>query len=794
MVRNDLRDQREAKARAAEFAGGGGIRLAERLAKQTVETLLRRHLEQDPELKEKTEDQWVRYFADINWGRFLSDSGLNELTEQNNQVIDALQPDMTEFQANFKNSVYTQVSQAMPPAGVKFDALVQWLVQAFDMQISSNLESVQNARVKLAKNWVSLMPEKLMKLAAESTAQFGLPVTVELFKRLVAESKQAAAELLEEKSRHLADSTTAAVQMLVSSALGPAATLNAIPLNHPTVDQAILQLQTAFHWRSFADLKEMANQLLVDFNDNFLQPLSVTLASSGVGLYESSNAAKLQDQRDNPYNQWPNFSTDAVQERLKAAPNEQLLIPTADYSSEFMMLVDRTFNDPSIDAKRKVIDEIAIGRFNEGLASIKDANLWSIIDFDQTWIPGDRRFQISSATGQNARFRFEINHMVYVDFAKKWLNLQGRAFRSYLDQTLTSYLEASGDQAEQSRRQKNFLDSFQAAIAASEPLVEINPNLLNLIHSPEAARTSAIVSSIPIAASGPLFESMKNVLVNSKLWDESNSPGWFRGNSAASVTGIEIFTQTANPVQPIVMSSVMEPIASLWNKRNGTPTSRSSFMQWRRGRPLPEAIPAAPLVWQQMLKGWYVARLLGMVSENKDPNTFSERGPEVKIWTEPGTGETSFPFPLHNVGIASSPVDYPGIVLDSLAIALVNCYSQNNIDPLKPYKRLLALGKPLTGEDELSLWIKRGTVQNGAPKISPQRGGSSEDTLEARRQACIAYLAAEKQKFNEKITTLDPVMQGVRNFPISWEIRDQVQRAIDEVIASLQKIEAEDEL
>ena len=767
---------------------------AERLAKQTVQTLLRRHLEQDPELKEKTEDQWVKYFADTNWGRFLTDSGLNELTENNNQVIDELQPDMTEFQANFKNAVLTQVSQGMPPAGLKFDVLVQRLVQVFDLQVGANLEAVQTARYKKAKDWVSTMPDKLMKLASESSAQFGLPVTVELFRRLLEQSRQAAAELLEERARHLADSTSSAVQMLVSSALGPAATLNTIPMNHPTVDQAVLQLQTAFHWRSFAELKELANILLVDFNENFLSPLATKLAEAGSGLFESSNAAKLLDQRDNPYKEWPDFSTSSVQERLKAAPNEQLLIPTSSYSDEFMSLLDQTYNDATIDAKRMVIDEIATGKFNEDLKKVKDSQLWSIIDFEQMWIPNDRRFQLSSATGQNARFRFELDHMEYVPFAKKWLTLQGRAFRNYLDQTLATYLVSAGDQSEQAKRQKNFLEGFQAAIAASEPLVELNPNLLNLIHNPTAAQTTAIVSSIPVENSGPLFEAMKNILVNAGFWDANNSPNWFRGTSAATVSGIEIFTQTANPIQPIVMSSVMEPIAALWNKRNGTPTSRSSFMQWRRGRPLPEAIPAAPEVWQQMLKGWYVARLLGMVSEAKDPNTFAERGPEVKIWTEPGLGETSFPYPLHNVGIASSIVDYPGIILDSLCIALINCYSQNNIDPLKPYKRLRALGSSLTGEDELSLWIKKGMTSNGAPSISPDRAGTAQDTMAERREKCIAYLQGEKKKFEDKISKIDPVQQSVRNFPISWEIREHVVRAIDEIIAAAQQLEEEDEL
>jgi hypothetical protein len=49
---------------------------AERMAKEALETIMNKHLETDPSLKEKNEEQWKLYFADLNEGRFFSDSGL----------------------------------------------------------------------------------------------------------------------------------------------------------------------------------------------------------------------------------------------------------------------------------------------------------------------------------------------------------------------------------------------------------------------------------------------------------------------------------------------------------------------------------------------------------------------------------------------------------------------------------------------------------------------------------------------------------------------------------------------
>ena len=113
---------------------------AERMAKQTLKTLLSQHISTDPELKEKKEEQWVEYFTHLNEGAFLSDSALNELTEANNQVIEALAPDTTELQTRLKGAINSAVSSGMPKGGHSFEKWVALVVNAFEVNLPGLLD------------------------------------------------------------------------------------------------------------------------------------------------------------------------------------------------------------------------------------------------------------------------------------------------------------------------------------------------------------------------------------------------------------------------------------------------------------------------------------------------------------------------------------------------------------------------------------------------------------------------------------------------------------------------------
>lgn len=763
---------------------------AERLAKESLKTMLERHLEQDPNTKEKTAEQWVTFYADLNEGRFLTGSGLNEVTEANNQVIDALRPGerMGEFNAQLRAALQQFAEAGAAPTGQSFNDWVSKIVNAFENNIQSQLSLVSTARHQKIRAWVDQQPEKLIKLTLRTISELGLPVTIELLRRLNNQVSKASAELLEERAHHLAD--TQNVSLLVSAALNAVASMQSIPKAHPAVESAYEQACNAFAWRAEAELKADASLLIQDLGTNFIANLEKSLSAAQSALSSKTSEPKLADLRDNPFNAWPDFAQSSVDSKFKPAPNEALLIDTEEYSKIFFELIEQTVMDKAVDSKREVVRELIEGSWgSEVVANLEEDSRWVLINPTQKWIPTNPNFQIRSAGGgQQAAFEFEHDHMKYVSMAGKWINVPGRAFKAFIDQKIANFLDQKNDAQNAPARLQKFQREFTKFVSSADPLVEINPSLLSAVHTRSSVSKMVICSEIPIDQSGAVFDSCKAMLMQAGLWDDSKSPSWFVGPGAgANANSIDIFTSLNEPYEPMVMSSVVNPIAKQWVESQDLKSNREAFMKWRRGRTLSETIPAHPEVWAKMLRGWFVARLLNQVAQDKG-ETYKEKGPKISIWCDGADNYQDFPFPLMAAKVDSSD-DLPGIILNSLQIAIVDCYTKSSLKPLMPFHRLLDLGE-LDSED-LKGWIVDGSTVSGAPEIKADRAGSNTMDSAGRKAKCIEFFEAELKIFNELMEKCSPNERNPRVFPLTWEIRSEVRRALQSAIDGIKAIEAD---
>jgi hypothetical protein len=169
-------------------------------------------------------------------------------------------------------------------------------------------------------------------------------------------------------------------------------------------------------------------------------------------------------------------------------------------------------------------------------------------------------------------------------------------------------------------------------------------------------------------------------------------------------------------------------------------------------------------------------------------------GPKFEVWADGGRNFVNFPYPLlyPNIAVVS---DYPGVILESLSIAMVNCYVETSLAPLAPYHRILKLGgRSGQADSELSDWINNGTIQSeNAPKIRPEKAGSESDSPEIRKQKCVAFFKQELASFDKHMSKVDP-HGDIRAYPVSWEIRSEIRKAIEDVILSIRAIEEEETL
>ncbi|HAE74448.1 MAG TPA: hypothetical protein DCG44_04515, partial [Candidatus Aquiluna sp.] len=558
--------------RFAEYA-------AERIAKQALGTILNQHLAQDGAKKIKTEAQWIEHFAGIHEGAFLEDSGLNELTDANNQVIEALQPSTQELQIQLKSAITAAVSQGMPKGGHSFGKWVALIGNAFDVNIAGLLDDLAKLRHEKIRLWVGGIPQKLSRLASVTTAQQGLPVTANLVGRLLNQTREAAQELLVERDQYLREASD--LKRLISQALGPASSMTSIPLNHPAVAQGLYQAELAFFRLGLADLRQDASELLLDLADNLLTPLGKTLSQGLAALRSATSGQNLPNNSPNPYPGWPDFLEKNVDKRFSPAPNESMLIDTSDFSSQFEALIQESINDANLTASKVVVEQVVAGSFLDEISNLPETKQWRTLDLKQIWIPKNRLFQIRQSSGQPAIFNMVTDHMEFLNIAQKWMMVPGRAFKSFIDLTITDYLKADNDISLQSERGKKFAAGLAAAIQSSDPLVDLEQSLLLEAHG-RVGDKRAICSGIPIGASSPLKAGIDAVLIANNY---NPGSGWYSsGAKAASAKSIEIFTQMTTSISAVPMVSIFAPILREWKQSSGDNAARRTFLEHRRGR------------------------------------------------------------------------------------------------------------------------------------------------------------------------------------------------------------------
>jgi hypothetical protein len=741
----------------------------ERFGRAVVDRMLFAHTEEDPAFEQRTQEEWIHQKATQNLQSFIKATGLDEESEERNDVIDALRAGGSRHSLGLelRSEVLAKASQNLDKSG-GLD-LTTWqfrLTTSRDDLVQAYLaRDVINRQEKLSA-WLETMPQHIVATVERYISQQGLAVTLELLKGLSRTVKAAEENLLAESEMHRG--WVQSFSSLVSEALGQAANQDSMRPDQDAVEEALDRIVQSFDWEAEARLRQNTSALLSELRKDFLDPLRTYLSGAYDALLSRVSEQVQSDGRENPYDFWPRRSDKTVPRKYTPAPNERLLVEATDYPNEFNRLVSSSMNGQKFDdAMFEVMTQVLMGPD----ADSADSEFWSLIATPRSWKPA-----VTADAGQvnssptKPRFQFADLPQTYADRARSWMLQPGAAFHSYITQDFSSYFDADElDPNEFKKRKDKFREAFNSALGTSEPLVRLNPALLSEIHSKAVGEgTRLVFSAIPFASGSEMYEVTKNELTSHGVWDETTSKGWFKD---ARVNGIDVFAMSGFPYQPIVMDSVMAPIAKGWLAVSNTAESRADFWKWKRARLLREAVPADPEVFDSMIRGWYVAKALGQLTVDSPD---ASRGPKLGIWDDSSEKNVFFPYPLLYQGTAPSH-DFPGAILESLIIALALCNADGSLAPLKSYHRLMDLGGPTprTLSTELVDWLRDGTVPRGGPIPDAARAGAPGESLEGRQTALKNFLDAQIEEFTAEVINQD-TQTSVYSYPVSWEIRDFV--------------------
>ena len=725
--------------RLSEYIAEGG-------ARWTVERLLWPQFVPANPMNPQTPQQLIEEAVDRSWGQFLTDSGLNERGDMN-EVIDSLSPVGLEDRARaFASAVINKASGGVPPAGIPANQWVSNINNFFNLQRKAYETDEQSEIYKVAQVWTTEIQDQILRTVSLTVSRQGLNVASRLVEKLREEVKFVASqELPLEASSEIRklDQIASKISEGLPQGMSAVQTQAMSQVVGPIILKAASFITNAMR-------KKLAADLITDLDAGFLQPLETSLRNSVAELLISATAPQNRKGEQNPFPSYANISTGVIPDRFNPSVIERLLIEVADFPKTMQTLVKESL-DETVQAnwENRFKERIILGT---KLDSRGDNEEQKLIELRSTWVPQDSNARRHSEGAQKAQFSIITDTDEYIERNREWLTDPVTALGKFLDQDIPTYL-SHPDPTIANSRVNAYKAAFSSALKLSAPLCSLNKALIGQVHQNVLSKGDRYVhmSTIPFKDQGnlkDLYDITVHEIQEAKLWDPSESPKSFK--AVGGIQQIDVFSTLTSAMNPMVFSSLMNPVIESWSRNNNSAQLRQGFWTNRRARPLTEAIPMAPEQIQKLVRGWFVSQLLNLRTATADQS----RGPKISIFDREMRKSVDFPHPLiglKNESIVSNPDLLPA-VLESLGLALAHCDQLSNLTPLEPYWAMIRLGENY--QEILENWIRRGESFVDAPVPALAIAGASTGTFDERKLAILTTLQ-KSQEFLHGIAVAD---------------------------------------
>jgi hypothetical protein len=728
--------------------------IAEGAARWSVEKLLWPQFVPPNPMNPQTPQQIVEEAVDRSWSQFLTDSGLNERGDMND-VIDALTPIGLDDRAkSFASAVINKASGGVPPAGLPSNQWISNVINFFNLQRKAYETDEQAEIYKAAQNWTVDIQDRVLRTVALVSARQGLNVASRLVEKLREEVKFVATqELPLEASTEIRKLDQIASKISEGLPQGMSAVQTQAMSN--VVGPVILKA-ASFLTNSLR--RSLAAELMADLDSSFLQPLENSLRNSVSELLISATAAQNRRGEQNPFPSYANISTGVIPDRFNPSVVETLLIDVADFPKTLRGLIQDSLDESvRTNWEARFIERITLGTKLDSRGDDEDP---SLIERRATWVPQNANARRHPEGAQKAQFAIITDTDEYIERNREWLSDPVTTLGKFLVQDLQEYLSYP-DPTIANVRINAYKAAFSSALKLSAPLCSLNKALIGQVHSNVLSKGDRYVhmSTIPFKDQGDLkdlYDITVHEIQQAKLWDPSETPKCFK--AVGGIQQIDIFSTLTSAMNPMVFTSLMNPVIESWSRNNNSIQLRQGFWTNRRARPLTEAIPMAPEQVDKVVRGWFVSQLLNLRSATADQS----RGPKISIFDREMRKNVDFPHPLiglRSESIVSNPDLLPA-VLESLGLAMAQCEQMSNLTPLEPYWAMLRLGEAY--QEVLENWIRRGETSPSAPEPVPAIAGSASGTFDERKSAILTTLQ-KSQEFLHGIALADERKQP-------WEI------------------------
>jgi len=668
----------------------------QRIARDSIEIAVRSHIS-NPEAArisktlntinpEEISNEWARQLHH----EFLLQCKLSELGPEENQIQESFTPtNLTNLQEEFVSTAREKAESFAPKKARGND----W-VTAIEDGIQQALESYRSAaRVSFNKRIESWIvgdgPERVLRAVESHITRCGLLTTAALVRLTWNQLKNEVSAELQNHDlvnyQRWADSWKNEVRTTLS---GQNSVLQA---GDSAIEKALQDGVLFAKYHAHADMVAVVPEIIEDFCDGFLKPLADSLQAA----FDVASKAHQESQS------WPEWNEAKPPASSLPPSSEFTIIDPDDFGSLFVTLLEQSYSDENQNRSREITrNDVLSGNFvrvevERNNKKRRELEHLFAINVSKEWWPRASLVADGTKSKSNAYFDIRMSADEVLQRADAWLLKPNSPFAEVIDADLLSFLgrkDAFGamtiSESEKTRRRNRFLSQFKEAFNAAQPLVNIDKGLFGLVHNntPIDQITHKVISQIPLA-NHDLQEELEVMLRSLGVDDNIASKLFVAPNGDEKKKYVDISTVLWPPMSVIPIESLVKPIAAEWSRsvQNG---GQSEFWMFRRSTRLSDFIPAPQALIIAMIRGWYIANLMGLVVRrqlNRDPIVIS-------IGRQ---GSAEFPSPF--LSASAERDDDICLILESLALAYTNCSIYGNLNPLKPYRELRDLGKSQYG-------------------------------------------------------------------------------------------------
>ena len=714
----------------------------------------------DPAERDTASDQQiVDYLVKRDRNVFIEACGLWEEDEpdgvvKHDQVLDGIlgQSDLGRLRDEFRNSLSTELAGAGDGNSRQWAELIQQLVANRGESFRSMVErQVLNGRDQYAEQLV----DKVSAATSKWLAEFGLPVTQGLVGELIDQCTAAVDQL----GRQASDARTESTRDVAAYVQGELSNIgkNKVAAGSEFVARALNQGLAPVVWDAARIRLGVALDLLQMVRTRVLDPLRAELKRVGNELEHPDNKKLIQE--------WPSGSD--IASLYRPPSSEFCLMGVEEWNDQYHGLLSRS-EGGSAEAVR---DLLLAGGFDFGpVADRQTAPAAVSILTTGPWWSRDGRSSITKLfLGPD-----EVN-----DRVKTWMTDDSQPFGRFMKTGLSDYLDDDHEGVNRRARMDRLRLQFDASIKMARPLFSINGTVMQRIHVKSKLVEQVMSEDFPFSGSHPA-----RALVT-EMAESSGLEITYREDNNEGIESVLILSNLVNPVQPGAVESLYGPIGRSWIEASKVGLdSRNAqiggFNMYRRARLLTEAIPLPQMSINSICKGWFLGRLLGVVTNPTETEA-------IKVWTRDRIGQpvaAAMPWPVLRHG-AVARLDRSAhrgellpAMLEHFALAMMLVAQDDTI--LDGYEALFKLGQD--AEDHITAWIEDGETpigQNTDAKLAatdPQ--ARKEELLGALSQ--LTSLLASREEEGDRMSSMSKY-ETFCLVPFGHELIPTQQTAINEL-------------